>query len=92
MSHDECCTFKNKMTEHKARSIDLLDVTHEIEAAHKMTANGFTWAYDEKGAHFYQKKTASGYLLMRCLPSDLTNENFAFMAAHGLTNTNRSDK
>lgn len=53
------------------------------------TANGFTWAYDEGGAHFFSKKNDTGYLLMRCLPDDMTNGNFTYFAEHGLTNTNK---
>lgn len=59
---------------------------------HLMTSNGFKWSYDENGAHFFSKKTDTGYLLMRCLPSDMTNENFQFMAEHGLTNENKAKK
>lgn len=90
MSHHECVTMKSKFTENKARTIELQDVTAEIDAIHGMTTDGFKWVYDEKGAHFFQRKTATGYQVMRCLFSDMTNENFQFMAKHGLTNTNKA--
>ncbi len=57
-----------------------------------LESNGFTWAYDEDGAHFFQKclapRTQDRFALMRCLPDDLDNGNFQYFAEHGLTNTN----
>ena len=60
----------------------------------QMTSNGYKWIYDEDGAHFFMKEVkegyrTTGYLEMRCLPSDLSNGNFEFMCEHGLTNTNK---
>ena len=57
-------------------------------------ANGYTWAYSEDGAHFFQKcldeRWKNRYALMRCLPEDLENGNFEFFAQRGLTNTNKA--
>jgi hypothetical protein len=41
---------------------------------------------------FFVKKTATGYLEMRCLASDLTLKNLNLMAKHRLTNTNKATK
>ena len=55
-------------------------------------ANGYSWAYSEDGAHFFQKcldeRWKNKFALMRCLPEDLENGNFEFFAKHGLSNTN----
>lgn len=56
----------------------------------KLESHGFKWAYDEKGAHFFQKKLDKGYALIRCLPEDMLNGNFEFQTLHGLTNTNKA--
>jgi|GEM_PF-6874328 len=62
------------------------------EALRAMSANGFKWAYDEDGAHFFSKcldeRWQNRFALMRCLPEDLENGNFEFFAKHSLTNTN----
>ena len=76
--------------------------------AHQLLShNGFRWVYDEDdGAHYYQKDLGGykdgknvpvTYLLIRLLPSDLTQKdgfpsNFEFMCERGLTNTNRVQK
>lgn len=65
--------------------------------AHDRTYNGFKWGFDEKGAHHFVKEIkegwqTKGYEEMRCLPSDMENGNFEFMAENGLTNTNKVPK
>ena len=61
-----------------------------------MTSNGYTWAYDEAGAHFFYKclapNTQDRFAMIRCLPEDLENGNFEFFAKHGLTNTNKASQ
>ena len=64
----------------------------DIKQIEKLEFNGYKYSFSESGAYFFVKKTATGYLEMRCLASDLTLKNLNLMAKHGLTNTNKASK
>jgi hypothetical protein len=58
----------------------------------KLQFSGYKFSFSELRAYFFVKKTSTGYLEMRCLPSDLTLRNLNLMAKLGLTNTNKAKK
>lgn len=41
------------------------------------------------GSHEFQKQTSTGWMVLRCLPEDMDNGNFEWLAEHNMTNTNR---
>ena len=57
-----------------------------------LTPHGYSWAYSEDGAHFFQKcldrRWQNRFALMRLLPSDLEPKNFELMCRLGLSNDN----
>lgn len=50
-------------------------------------ADGYEWAYDQNGAHFWQKQVGhtGRYLLMKLVAEDLTYKNFLCMTRHDLS-------
>lgn len=60
----------------------------------KREYNGFVYAYTEDGAYFFQKcldtRTQNRFAVVRCLPEDMDNGNFEWMADNGYTNTNKA--
>lgn len=98
MPHDQACVMLKKISAHPARRVQLEEVEPgdfkliprgDSVSYRNWTSHGYVWAYDEDGAHYFQRDLGSPikdrYALMKLLPEDMTAHNFEFMCRLGLS-------